>query len=293
MMAETKETETTFENPLIPNARVRQIYRAMVAMRALAKALPPSKRDGLGVEACLAATSVDLGPGDLVSDALAGPVLEFLRGAPLGAVLGRDKSKRGAKADCGAAARLPVGLSVADRIWTALGAAAALKATGTQAAVAAKATGETPMDGRVVMAYVRPGEVPAALWRKALVFAREQELPLVLVVLPPAKGDKRRAGGVCTLALECGVPGIPVDADDAVAIYRVAQESIGRARIGGGVALMECVPFVIAGESGGAADGIAGLERYLLERKVATKVWMTREARTFARQVAKEKAASK
>ncbi len=57
---------------------------------------------------------------------------------------------------------------------------------------------------------------------------------MVFVVLP-ARGAKR-AGGVTALALECGVPAIPVDADDAVAIFRVAQESIGRARIGGGVA---------------------------------------------------------
>jgi TPP-dependent pyruvate/acetoin dehydrogenase alpha subunit len=92
------------------------------------------------------------------------------------------------------------------------------------------------------------------------------------------------------------VPGIPVDADDAVALYRVAQESIGRARIGGGAALMECVPFVLdglAGRRNAAPDGIAGLENYLLQRGVATRVWMGREAKSFAKRVAQEKAASK
>jgi TPP-dependent pyruvate/acetoin dehydrogenase alpha subunit len=83
-----------------------------------------------------------------------------------------------------------------------------------------------------------------------------------------------------------------VDADDAVAIYRVAQESIGRARIGGGPALIECVPFDVrgAGKRAAASDGIAGLESYLVQRKVVTKVWMEREAKAFARQVAREKA---
>jgi TPP-dependent pyruvate/acetoin dehydrogenase alpha subunit len=85
------------------------------------------------------------------------------------------------------------------------------------------------------------------------------------------------------------VSGIPVVADDAVAIYRVAQESIGRARVGGGAALMECVPFVTKGAAG-PGDGIAGLESYLLERKVATKAWMEREAKGFAKRVAREKA---
>ena len=87
-----------------------------------------------------------------------------------------------------------------------------------------------------------------------------------------------------------GVPGIAVDADDAVAIYRVAQESIGRARAGGGAALMECVPFAIEGAAAkrtAANDAVAGLERYLVQRGVATKAWMDREAKAFARRVAR------
>ena len=36
--------EAVYENPLIPNARLRQIYRAMVRARTLARALPPLVR---------------------------------------------------------------------------------------------------------------------------------------------------------------------------------------------------------------------------------------------------------
>ena len=89
------ESETpAYENPLIPNARLRQIYLAMLRAQMLEKALPAARRTravaavsqgyatGIaGLEACLASTSVDLGPHDLVSDALAGGVLDFLRGA--------------------------------------------------------------------------------------------------------------------------------------------------------------------------------------------------------------------
>ena len=63
MMAERAETEAGWENPLIPNARLRQMYRAMMRLRGLARALPAKGRDGLGMEACLVSTSVDLGPG--------------------------------------------------------------------------------------------------------------------------------------------------------------------------------------------------------------------------------------
>ena len=92
------------------------------------------------------------------------------------------------------------------------------------------------------------------------------------------------------LALGCGVPAIVVDADDAVAIYRVAQESIGHARIGGGAALIECVPFVMKGAAGKVRvteDAIAGLERTLVQRGIETRAWMEREAKAFARRLAR------
>ncbi len=100
---------------------------------------------------------------------------------------------------------------------------------------------------------------------------------------------RARAGGVSKLALSCGVPAIFVDADDAVAIYRVAQESIGHARIGGGPALIECVPFVLerAGKRVAAQDAIVGLERTLLQRGVGSRAWMEREAKRFAKRIAR------
>ena len=106
-------------------------------------------------------------------------------------------------------------------------------------------------DSGVVVVYSRPGEVSPAIWRKALTFAAEQLLPVVFVVLPAA-GRRGGAGpgAMSAVASRHGVPGMAVDADDAVALYRVAQEAIGRARIGGGAALMECVPFVLEGAEG-------------------------------------------
>ena len=118
---------------------------------------------------------------------------------------------------------------------------------------------------------------------------------MVFVVLSAgARGGKARgaarASGVNSLAHGCGVPAIVVDADDAVAIYRVAQESIGHARIGGGAALIECVPFVLVGSAGKVRvtqDAIAGLERTMLQRGVASRAWMDRAAKSFAKRIAR------
>ena len=331
----TKNTETAaWENPLIPNARLRQIYRSMAQARALEKALPAARRaravdpsakakGTFGLEAALVSAAVDLGAGDLVSDALAGGVVDYLRGTALGEVLraGKaDASRRsrrsgtgvgGRSAECGAAGRLPGTADAAERIWAALGAAAALKAAAAQARIEAQSTVKDKAEASAtesataarqagaVVVYALADEVPAGLWKKALRFAADQELPVVFVALPAARARDGRAraaakaGGVSALARGCGVPAIAVDADDAVAIYRVAQESIGHARIGGGAALIECVPFVLVGLAGKVRvteDAIAGLERYMLQRGVATGAWMEREAKAFAKRLARQTA---
>jgi TPP-dependent pyruvate/acetoin dehydrogenase alpha subunit len=306
----------TGENPLISNERLRQIYRAMTQARALEKALPAAKRGrpiGLGgktrgifgLEACLVSAASDLGPGDLVSDALAGGAVEYLRGKALSEVLrpgkaadfGRHRAESRAVAlVCAAAGRLLGMTDSAERMWAALGAAAALKAAA-QASIQEKSEGGTTRQAGVVVVYTQQGEVTAKIWKKWLKFSSEHQLPIIFVVLPMRNGKAggtrargRRTGGVSALALGCGVPAIVVDADDAVAVYRVAQESIGHARIGGGAVLMECMPFVLEGGGGkdkAAQDAITGLERTLIQRGIATRAWMEREAKAFAKRVAR------
>jgi TPP-dependent pyruvate/acetoin dehydrogenase alpha subunit len=289
-MAKGTKTRTAYENPVMPNAKLRQIYLGMVRARLLDQALSAGRRRTsagatAGLEAALVSTSVDLGAHDVVSDAVGGGVVDFLRGTKLESVLRPDETtrKRGFKADCGMAGRLPSPTGVQERIWTVLGAAAALKALRVQEKA------ETPAgQSGVAVIFTRLGEVSPGLWRQALTFAAAEELPVIFVVLPAAAG-KAKTGGVSAVALRHGIPGIAVDASDAVAIYRVAQEAIGRARIGGGAALMECVSFVIEGTKSGrkmSTDAIAGLEEYMLSRGVTTKAWMEREARSFAKRIA-------
>jgi TPP-dependent pyruvate/acetoin dehydrogenase alpha subunit len=303
-MAKQTDAGAANENPLIPNERLRQIYRAMVQARALARALPAARRGLMhGLEAALVSAAVDLGAGDVVSDALAGGVVDYLRGTPLGKVLRAEPSKASRKrvgkgAASSVVARLAAPPGVGERIWAALGAAAALKAATARTSGEAKAEAATTesataaQQAGVVVVYALAGEVPAGMWKKALRFAAEQELPVVFVVLPAARarGGRAKTGGVSALARGCGVPEIVVDADDAVAIYRVAQESIGHARIGGGAALMECVPFVLEGAAGKVRmteDAIAGLEQTMAQRGIAGRAWMEREAKAFAKRVAR------
>ena len=327
--AKTSGAPVAWENPLIPNARLRQIYLSMAQARAVEKAQPAAQRAHTvgpnatvtgthGLEAALVSASFDLGPGDLISDALTGGAIDLLRGTSLSEILHPNPStvsrrrQRNTTAST-TAARLSAPSAIAERIWSALGAAAASKSATAQARAEAKTQTEddeqadTPArQAGVVALFMLPGEAPPALLKTALAFAAKEFLPIVFVVLPAPserfskaqlRNRKPRAtklGGVSALSLACGVPGIAVDADDAIAIYRVAQESIGRARAGGGAALIECLPFILEGASTAAkrtapADAIATLERYLLQRGVATRSWIEREAKSFAKRIAKSK----
>lgn len=272
------------ENPLIPNARLRQMYLAMLRLRAVEQSLRVKDRSGaLGREASLVAGAIDLGPGDLISDTFHGPAVRFMRGQPLHLALGRrSSSRRGVFAECGSAAALPhVEVSV-DRLWSVLGAAGALEAR----------YGKIQGERGVVVAYVRASELPSRALGRVLQFAAERFLPVLFLVT--SKDPERLSPGdgrLCGLAQRSGVPGIAVDGQDAVAIYRVVQESLGRARAGGGPAFIECMPFVLHGSGSIRArqtnGALGAIERHILERDIVTPEWIQREIRGFARQLGK------
>jgi len=315
MTAEKADASAASENPLIPNARLRQLYRGILRAHLLGRALSPTPRAlTAGREAALVSTSIDLTARDLVSDSFTTPVLEFLRSTPLNRALHpKSKSNSGRiLADCGSASRLLAPADPTARIQSALGAAAALKSAAALAKSAAEAASEeeptdpAARDSSVVLFYALPNEIPAAAWKSALAFAAEHDLPIVFVVLPAAHTQKRSARAANKVALgvlahHARVPAIPVDAADPVALYRVAQESIGHARIGGGPALIECFAFALESSSAHpttrkpfSPDGaIATLAQYMLSRHIVTERWMEQEAKSFTTHLARLQSASK
>ena len=79
------------------------------------------------------------------------------------------------------------------------------------------------------------------------------------------------AGGTTPPAELChGIPVIRVDASDTVAAYRVAYESIFRARDGGGPTIIECAPWTGDPES---SNPLLKLENYLTARKLFRPHW--------------------
>ena len=284
-----KETapQPAYENPLMPNAKLRQMYAAMLRSRMLAARIvsaggspPQPKRSAstLGLEACLVAPTIDLTAEDLVLDTFQGGALDFLRGRSVEQVLNPTRHSRatGTHANAGTATGISAPPTGPERLWTAIGAAAALKATATRTA---------EKDGTVLVCYMRPEDAQPAVWTRALAYVSLHKLPLLIVVLAARKPRGSRTGQMATLAIRNRIPGMPVDQDDAVALYRVAQEAIGHARIGGGGALIECVRYVVEGTKLTRSDAITTLADYMLHRNVADKRWMESEAKSFAKRI--------
>lgn len=272
------------ENPLVNNKKLRQLYVAMLEMRLVDEHVAVLKRKAKaarrldsthGLEACRVSTAIELMRGDLVSDAQVSVAMDLLAGAKVSSLLRRvagliSGAKEGRKNSAGW--QLPWIEDAGDRLRMAMGAALAFKAL---------------KQANIVVAYVRGGEVSGGAWRRLLALASKLELPIIFVILPRGKGAKGAdPGRVSAKARSYGVPGIPVDASDAVALYRVAQESIGRARGNGGPVLIECLTHQLDGvRKGEMEDPLVRMREFMLVRKVCSEAWLDGVAGAFRKRI--------
>jgi pyruvate dehydrogenase E1 component alpha subunit len=104
-----------------------------------------------------------------------------------------------------------------------------------QLAMAAGAAFAGRARGSVAMSFCDDATMAAN--RGLLALAGRYDLPVLFVVEQARDGRRRRYR-----TEEHGFPTIPVDSRDVVAVYRVAQESIAKARLGSGPTLIECLP---------------------------------------------------
>jgi pyruvate dehydrogenase E1 component alpha subunit len=102
---------------------------------------------------------------------------------------------------------------------------------------------QTAGTDRIAVAFTEAG-APATGWADALRWAHRDRLPFLLLVADngTAGRSKRSARNapplfwpeLTKLAHGIHLPHFPVDGEDAVAVYRVMQETSARARSGGG-----------------------------------------------------------
>ena len=223
----------------MPNRVLLAMYRRMFAGPTGPR--PPGKKRSLAVEpaigrlAAQAAVAVSLREGDLVS-ASPGTSFSFMP-----------------------AASLPAAADPTDRISMVIGAGLALRpASGLRRSARRR-------PGAVCVCFFHGADLPAAVWRRTLRFASDHRVPILFVVVPGERPG--RTGLLSGSSAKLGIPGFPVDAGDAVAMYRVVQESLGRLRAGDGPVLIEAVPWNFGPDRGTAAED--RLRAQLTERGVA------------------------
>lgn len=244
-MATAQKTKSTPAAPadkpsfsLISNEKLIQLYSTMVKCRMLEEHVREIFTQGrivdgydatAGLEATVVGTSVDLKPGDTLGASHRDFIARFVKGAPLKTIF-RELIKN---------AKAP---AIPERFSAIIASAAKHKAT---------------KKGGIAIAFASDGDTAQADWEEALETAGKQGLPIIFVdrkrpgpgrtaqkrANQPGAKTKPKPEDISAWMKPFGFPRIVVDSSDVVAAYRVAHESISRARKGRGPALIECVPF--------------------------------------------------
>lgn len=270
---------------------------------------PSAPKSLSGEEACRVAISIHLEGGDLISDIISDGAPSLLQSRSLAEIIhaayanavkagstrtglspGNYKKSRLPRTTPG---HLPQTATALERLHQAIGAAAAQAPSAGGGAFASgnpKASARSTRSlcsGRMVLVYLYPSDLSDIEWQGVFALLAANPLPLLIVTLPfspPAAVTGRRPPGpgrISNLATRHRVPGILVDCDDAVALYRVATESFGRIRSGDGAVLLECGRVPGSSTALHPQGALDKLRQTLLERELVKPGWFERIENAF------------
>jgi TPP-dependent pyruvate/acetoin dehydrogenase alpha subunit len=255
-VAETAANKAPFS--LISNDKLIQLYSTMVKCRMLeerARVLfKQSKFTGnyyaaVGQEAAAVGVALDLLPEDTIGPSHRDFITNFIKGAPLDKMFCQLYA-RATSPDKGRSSPAHMGYAPLNVITPSSTIAAQLNiATGVALANKMK------KNGKIAVAFSGDGSTSLGFWHEALNFAAVQDLPIIFVCQNNLWAEsvalklQTKVEDIALKAQAYGFPGITVDGNDVVAVYRVAQESISRARQGRGPTLIECKTYRWYGHS--------------------------------------------
>ncbi|MGA3046880.1 MAG: thiamine pyrophosphate-dependent enzyme [Terracidiphilus sp.] len=252
----------------ISNQKLLELYAAMLKSRMLEeriKAERVSKLNGHGAasfpwepargrEAVSVGVLIDLVSEDTITSQPGSHIPFFLKGVPLSELL--------------KALTRPIAAPSQAASWQ--------PEPGIAEAVAAAGVNKASKNRKIAVAY--PGRGPAArrTWQEAISHASQHGLPMIFVshsALPPKTNPE-----TC--------PALPVDGHDVVAVYRVASESIARARQGRGPTLIECKRWQSADMVHNRDNNpIHNMEKYLARKGLFTAALRTEIVAGFRREL--------
>jgi TPP-dependent pyruvate/acetoin dehydrogenase alpha subunit len=271
-LAAESTSATSFS--LISHGKLRALYSAMLQCQMLerrVRRLAAGKhlkdvRTGVG-EAVAAGIVLDLFHGDTICAPSGDLATPLLKGVPLRALLSTVASShhRGSpalSADFVDVNALPFSEIFADQ----------LELTIRAARVSAKKK-------KIAVLFLNSKETATAEWEQFLCAAAAERLPVLFVC-----HSGRRKTDLVRQAHRCGLPGITVDEEDVVAIYRVASEAITHARRGNGATLIECKRWTVRGQVRGR-DAVHNMETYLMGKGLFSPAFKAKIGAFFEREL--------
>jgi len=248
---------------VLDQQKLQQLYSSMLKCQMLQRRLQqisPARQVIAGREAVLVGALAHSRPGDCVITEQNRALVDMLRGQSLSSVLNQLASGIASAEPAPAATPSPGQLALM---------------RGTEKAR------EMVAGGNAVLVFC--GDDPQALasQREALALAAKDKAPVVcfvevrLAALADEARGRRRAK-----SSPPQFPVIAVDGADVVAVFRVAQEAIRRARTGHGPSLIKCALPDDAGH-----DPLQFIEQYLRRKDAWSDEWQANIADEFQREL--------
>jgi acetoin:2,6-dichlorophenolindophenol oxidoreductase subunit alpha len=242
----------------------------------------------VGQEATEVGATIDLEKDDYIAPSHRNFVTNIMKGTPLERMYAQLYARK-TSPDQGRSSPAHCGYAETHVITPASTIAAQLN-IGTGVALAFKLQKKP----NIVVALSGDGSTSLGFWHEALNFAGVQKLPIVFICENNRWAEsvsvtmQTAVEDISVKAQAYGFPGITVDGNDVVAVYRVAREAIRRAREGHGPTLIECKTYRWYGhseidpakyrqpeevEAWKAKDPLPAMERYLKAQNLWADDW--------------------
>jgi TPP-dependent pyruvate/acetoin dehydrogenase alpha subunit len=294
----------------LDSKKLKALYSTMLKCRMIAEKARQLVKQGklsgdffatTGQEATAVGASIDLLAEDCIAPGRRDCTARFIRGTPLKLILAQLYAQQAGRSDGSLSALL--------RRHEQAGMIAPSFSLSAQLNIATGAAWAAKMHAKPNVAVTFSGDDSVALsfWRDAVNFSVAHKLPVVHVVHNNA-GD-----GSISARLRLPVTDLPsgsqgyslptftVDGNDVVAVYRVAQEAVRRARQGYGPALIECQTYrwcsqletdsakhlASAVEPEHSSDPLSLMEAYLKQKRLWSETWKRKFVESFAKELDK------
>jgi 2-oxoisovalerate dehydrogenase E1 component alpha subunit len=239
------------EEPTIPNEDLLKLYRLMVLSRQLDDRMMKLQRQGrigfylqsMGEEAAILGSAYALEPKDWIFPAYRESAAAFLRGFSLVKFVSQ---LMGNANDPIKGRQMPIHYSYRAGNFTSVS-----SPVGTQIpqAVGAAWAAKIKKDPIVTLVYFGEGATSEGDFHVGCNFAGVYKVPCIIVcrnngyAISVPVSRQTAAESIAIKAKAYGFPGVRVDGNDILAVYKATHEAVKRARSGGGPTLIEAVTY--------------------------------------------------